>query len=592
MKIALRFISLILAFVMVSSTLLACGKGNDPSGTDDKNSNSTHFVVTTYAKTCECGAINPAPIVRTTVQCSFTKSAGVQAKHESKGHQYFDRCACGNATVNGKFTNYLSSCATCQQQYGKDALAKGTYNSSRVEELQKMLGFTGNAVDGDFGGNTESAVKEFQKKHGLPVTGIVDDATWAKLVSESKQDEKETPSAQEETVQPSVSLDEKQEVMDYSIEFIERSATGKDSIYDQFFTDELRKEIKTLSEGLAATSYELIDGDPTAVLPTAQANYYVDTLMKQSANVNSDSKTISISPADFEMICNVLGWEDAWVDQINVMVEQWSTDRWTNKYGVMILDEDEWKEEMDKYQLKNPEWLSGLEEGIDYVSFLWECLYDYHIYSTALEGDSAPMINSALNHMQNSDLFAAELAGGFIEDCETVEGRIAYIVARNVNLDDRLREVVTDSVLSNPTLKFAFDSSTLFNDVMFGTTDLLEANHGTYWSMQMVEELHDELDDCIERYHNNPSEANYNDCLGTYSLYTTYLISAYNGVLESIEIYSGSLAANMIGDGLTADEKALVEQWKLFMEWYADDIEYALKDNSIDAILKQLEEMN
>jgi len=41
MKIALRFISLILAFVMVSSTLLACGKGNDPSGTDDKNSNSS-----------------------------------------------------------------------------------------------------------------------------------------------------------------------------------------------------------------------------------------------------------------------------------------------------------------------------------------------------------------------------------------------------------------------------------------------------------------------------------------------------------------------------------------------------------------------
>ena len=109
--------------------------------------------------------------------------------------------------------------------------------------------------------------------------------------------------------------------------------------------------------------------------------------------------------------------------------------------------------------------------------------------------------------------------------------------------------------------------------------------------MQIVEELHDKLNDCIDRYHNNPNDANYNDCLGTYSLYTTYLISTYNGVLESIEVYSNSIAANIIGDELTDDEKAMVEQWKLFMKWYADDIEYALKDNSIDAIMKQIQEM-
>lgn len=559
---------------------------------DDKNSNSTHFVVTTYTKTCECGAVNPTPIVRTTVPCSFTKSAGVQAKHESQGHQYFDRCACGNATVNGKFKNYLSSCATCQQQYGDDALAKGTYNSSRVEELQQMLGFTGNAIDGDFGGNTESAVKEFQKKHGLPVTGIVDDATWAKLVSESKQDEKETPSEQETTVQPSVSPDEKQAVMDDSIDFIERSATGKDSIYDQFFTDELRKEITVLSEGKAASSYDFIAGDAAAIISTAQADYYVDTLMKQCAGVNSDSKTISVSPEDFSLMCSFIGLDDA---IINKMLEKWTVDRWTDKNGDMILDrtpalkinikKDEFAKEMEKYEFKGLEYLGT---SIEIGSYLWDCLYDYHVYSTAFDGEASTMIDSAKNRMYDSDLSAAELASMYIESCETIEGRIAYIMLKNANIADFARDEAFDAMLSNPSLKLAYEGSTLINDLLFGTTDLLEANHGTYWSMQMVDELHDELVDCIERYQNDSSEANYNDCLGTYSLYTTYLISAYNGVLESIDVHAGSWA----GKDLTADERKLVEQWKLFMEWYADDIEYALKDNSIDAIMKQLEEMN
>lgn len=155
---------------------------------DDKNSDTSHFVVTTYAKTCECGAINPTPIVRTTVQCSFTKNAGVQTEHESQGHQYFDRCACGNANVNGNFKNYLSSCATCQQQYGDDALAKGNTanDTNKVKELQKLLMQNGYdlpkyGADGDFGGETVAAVEKFQKDHGLNVTGVVDDVTMQAL---------------------------------------------------------------------------------------------------------------------------------------------------------------------------------------------------------------------------------------------------------------------------------------------------------------------------------------------------------------------------------------------------------------------------
>jgi peptidoglycan hydrolase-like protein with peptidoglycan-binding domain len=36
-------------------------------------------------------------------------------------------------------------------------------------------------IDGDFGQNTETAVKNFQKYYGLTVDGVVGATTWAKL---------------------------------------------------------------------------------------------------------------------------------------------------------------------------------------------------------------------------------------------------------------------------------------------------------------------------------------------------------------------------------------------------------------------------
>lgn len=38
-------------------------------------------------------------------------------------------------------------------------------------------------ADGYFGGATQAALEDFQAKNGLPVTGIVDGATWAKLLA-------------------------------------------------------------------------------------------------------------------------------------------------------------------------------------------------------------------------------------------------------------------------------------------------------------------------------------------------------------------------------------------------------------------------
>ncbi|MBP5976220.1 peptidoglycan-binding protein [Brasilonema sp. CT11] len=37
-------------------------------------------------------------------------------------------------------------------------------------------------VDGEFGANTETAVKNFQKFYGLTIDGVVGSKTWAKLI--------------------------------------------------------------------------------------------------------------------------------------------------------------------------------------------------------------------------------------------------------------------------------------------------------------------------------------------------------------------------------------------------------------------------
>jgi peptidoglycan hydrolase-like protein with peptidoglycan-binding domain len=53
-----------------------------------------------------------------------------------------------------------------------------------VSRAQRALRRTPNTtleVDGIFGPLTETATKQFQQQAGLPVTGVVDEATWAAL---------------------------------------------------------------------------------------------------------------------------------------------------------------------------------------------------------------------------------------------------------------------------------------------------------------------------------------------------------------------------------------------------------------------------
>ena len=67
-----------------------------------------------------------------------------------------------------------------------DGLSRGDYGTAVKAMQANLLAWNpdclpGYGADGDFGGETEKALKAFQEAAGLPVTGVYDDATRAKL---------------------------------------------------------------------------------------------------------------------------------------------------------------------------------------------------------------------------------------------------------------------------------------------------------------------------------------------------------------------------------------------------------------------------
>lgn len=60
---------------------------------------------------------------------------------------------------------------------GRPTLRRGT-RGEPVERIQRAVGI---AVDGIFGGGTEAAVREFQRRHDLVPDGIVGPRTWASM---------------------------------------------------------------------------------------------------------------------------------------------------------------------------------------------------------------------------------------------------------------------------------------------------------------------------------------------------------------------------------------------------------------------------
>lgn len=64
-----------------------------------------------------------------------------------------------------------------------EELSKGSKGDAVVELQNKLneLGYSVGTVDGDFGGKTEKAIKQFQKDKGLKETGVLDEETYNAL---------------------------------------------------------------------------------------------------------------------------------------------------------------------------------------------------------------------------------------------------------------------------------------------------------------------------------------------------------------------------------------------------------------------------
>ena len=66
--------------------------------------------------------------------------------------------------------------------------------SARITKVQKLLAKAGSAIkpNGIFSIGMVSAVKAFQRKHKLPVTGVIDATTMNKLAEYDKPAKKQT----------------------------------------------------------------------------------------------------------------------------------------------------------------------------------------------------------------------------------------------------------------------------------------------------------------------------------------------------------------------------------------------------------------
>jgi len=75
-------------------------------------------------------------------------------------------------------------------------LRKGDENKEvkRVQEWCTLHGI-GTAVDSIYGPATEGAVRDFQRREGLPKTGVVDKTTWSSLVAPMRKAMRPLPSA-------------------------------------------------------------------------------------------------------------------------------------------------------------------------------------------------------------------------------------------------------------------------------------------------------------------------------------------------------------------------------------------------------------
>jgi N-acetyl-anhydromuramyl-L-alanine amidase AmpD len=87
-------------------------------------------------------------------------------------------------------------------------IIKENDKNEQVAEIQKMLSLIGYdlIINGFFCSKTERSVKSFQKKSGLPDTGIINDNTYEALKASQKRNSKEIKSSSDEHIYEGINI--------------------------------------------------------------------------------------------------------------------------------------------------------------------------------------------------------------------------------------------------------------------------------------------------------------------------------------------------------------------------------------------------
>ncbi len=94
------------------------------------------------------------------------------------GKSYISVSSSSGSSSSSKSSGSTSSGGTCKQGDTGEKVKK-------VQRRLKALGYYNSSIDGDYGNGTKSAVREFQRRNSLKVTGEVNSATLNKLNSSS-----------------------------------------------------------------------------------------------------------------------------------------------------------------------------------------------------------------------------------------------------------------------------------------------------------------------------------------------------------------------------------------------------------------------
>lgn len=169
------------AGMVVASPAHASASASAAAGVQVKAATSTTVVWVRYGDTGALVKIVQQRLGGLTVDGSFGPKTLAAVKAYQKAHKLLVDGAVGPAmwTALGGYPGTPGTGSGSGGSCTVSATLRYGATGSSVRTLQSELG--GLSVDGSFGPRTLAAVKAFQKEKGLPVTGVVDAATWKAL---------------------------------------------------------------------------------------------------------------------------------------------------------------------------------------------------------------------------------------------------------------------------------------------------------------------------------------------------------------------------------------------------------------------------